>query len=79
MDNSEQAASIEAFEREIFPIWMGILTKDAERDKDLTFEQVNAPGQVMFEVLTTHKQDLAIIRSEKKPNRRGYEQEKSQD
>ena len=76
MDSSEQANSLEIFEREIFPIWMGILQKAVEADKKLTHEQVNSPGQVMFEVLTTHKQDIAIITSGNKPNRMGHDQEK---
>ena len=71
MDASDQAASIDAFERAIFPVWMGVLRKDAEADTT-TVES----GQVMAEILTTHKQDLAIIAAGVKPNRMGQDQER---
>ena len=69
MDPSEQAASIDTFERAIFPVWMGVSRKDVDAD---TAEA----GHVMAEVLTTHKQDMAIIAAGVKPNRMGQDQER---
>lgn len=69
MISSEQASSIAEFGRLIYPIWKGIEEKDIEADASKTLSEVNAPGQVLFDCLTLHRQDLAIYRSGIKPNR----------
>ena len=76
MDASEQAASIDVFERSIFPVWMGILKKEVESELAAAHGQAATDGTVMTEILTTHKQDVAIIAAGVKPNRMGHDQER---
>jgi hypothetical protein len=56
------------FERSIYPIWCSVAEKDRVAEEKLTSAQVHAPGQVMFEVSTVHRQDIAIHESGKKPD-----------
>lgn len=76
MTEAERAVSIEVFERAIYPIWKGILERDISAENLLTMEQVNDPGQVLFEAQTIHKQDLAIFGSGIKPHRVSSDQNK---
>ena len=69
MTSSEQYASLDAFGKSIYPIWRGIAERDRIREESIPMSEVNAPGQVMFEVSTTHKQDAAIYNSGIKPSR----------
>ncbi len=69
MDNSAQARSIDEFSRAIYPAWKGTEAFDSEAEGKLTMEEIRAPGQVLFEAKTIHKQDLAIRRSGNKPAR----------
>lgn len=68
MDASEQSRSIAEFEAAIYPIWMGIETKDKEAEALLTATQVSALP-VMLEVETMHRKDIAIHQSGIKPRR----------
>jgi 2-oxo-4-hydroxy-4-carboxy--5-ureidoimidazoline (OHCU) decarboxylase len=60
MSEGEKAASVSQFERDIFTIWKSIEEKDWENECHFTQEEVNAPGQVLFECATMHRQDRAI-------------------
>ena len=51
------------FLRKIYPIWKSI------EEKDLAIDQKKPIGQGIPEVVTVHKQDLAIIASGFKPDR----------
>src|SRR6185312_1517520 len=64
-----EANALAQFEGAIYPIWKAIEVQDKKLEDSLTLEQVNAPGQVLFECDTLHKQDLAIFNSGIKPNR----------
>ena len=76
MDSASQSASVDKFSRSIYPIWKGIEEKDKASEDLLTSEQVHRPGQVLFECVTLHKQDLAILNSGIKPSRMDDNQEK---
>jgi len=88
MDASAQYRSMDDFTRAIYPIWKGIGKKDWEAENGkmvdgemvggLTQAQVAAPGQCLFEVQTTHKQDNAIFAAGIKPHRSDMAQEKMQ-
>ncbi len=69
MDEAARRLSIRDFESKIYSIWAGIEKADAEAEAKLTSAEVNAPGQVLFEVETLHHQDLAIFASGVKPYR----------
>lgn len=75
MDGSAQYNSIDAFTKSIYPIWRGIAEKDKEREEALPMSEIGKPGSVMFEILTMHKQDLAIFNSGIKPARIDANQE----
>lgn len=75
MDNAAQGRSMYEFERAIYPIWKGIEKKDAEKDAEMTIEQVSREP-IMLECLTLHKQDLAIINSQHRPRRIDIDQAK---
>ena len=79
MDESARAASVRTFEADIYPLWAPIEKRDMEREASMEMKQVNAPGQVLFECETMHRQDLAIHRSGIKPNRANVDQEKMAD
>ena len=68
MTSGDQMRSMEAFQRAIYPIWMGIAERDMRMDADRTIEEVTM-APVMYECLTMHRQDLAIIKSGHKPSR----------
>lgn len=76
MDVSAQYKSIDDFRKAIYPIWKGIEEKDKEIDDKLTAAEVGKPGQMLFEIGTVHRQDLAIMRSGIKPHRSSGDQEK---
>ena len=63
MDNAAQYRSLEDFGRAIYPLWKGVAKKDAEAEAALSGAEVHAKGQVLFEVQTMHRQDLAIHRA----------------
>jgi hypothetical protein len=79
MTEAERSVSMEVFGRAIYPIWKGILERDIAAENLLTMAEVNAPGQVLFETLTVHKQDLAIFGSGIKPHRQSSDQAKMAD
>lgn len=68
MSEGEKAASVDQFEKSIYPIWKSIEVADKAAEDDLTDEEVAAPGQVMFECATMHRQDRAIKRRGILPN-----------
>ena len=76
MDESSRQNSIRAFESAIYPFWASIEKQDTEREAALTSAQVAAPGQVLYECATVHRQDLAIHASGIKPNRDNSDQER---
>ena len=65
----EQESSMEIFRKAIYPLWKSIEERDNKAEEKLSMAEINAPGQVMFEVKTTHKQDLSIYESGEKPTR----------
>ncbi len=69
MDGAAQYQSLAAFSKEIFPIWKGIEEKDKADESAMTSAEVSRAGQLMMEVKTLHKQDLAIYLSGIKPSR----------
>lgn len=76
MDGAAQSRSIDDFSRAIYPIWKGIEEKDKANEDAMTMGEVSSHGQVMFEIRTMHKQDLAIYNSGIKPARTDENQEK---
>ena len=75
MDASDQNRSVHEFERAIFPIWKGIEEREIAADGKLTGADIYAPGQILFECATLHKQDLAILASGVKPHRQAGDRE----
>lgn len=73
MTQSEQSQSISDFGRAIYPIWKGIDERDWEADAKLSQAEVNASGQILYDILTLHRQDLAIYASGIKPRRDSME------
>ena len=69
MDTAASNRSLFDFGRMIYPIWRGIEEKDIAEETKRSQEEVNEPGQYIYECLTLHKQDHAIYRSHHKPNR----------
>ena len=67
MDSSIQANSVRRFESEIYTCWAPIEKLDSEHEAKMGMSELFAPGQVLFECKTLHKQDLAIHASEIKP------------
>ncbi len=57
------------FSREIYPLWKSIEDRDLKAEEKLSMSEINAPGQLLFDVKTTHKQDKAIYDSGNKPSR----------
>lgn len=78
MEESVKAASMDQFERAIYPIWRGIDEKDKIAEINMTNEEI-ATRDVLLECGTLHRQDLAIYTSGIKPNRQGGDQEKIAD
>lgn len=76
MDGAAQYRSLEDFSRAIYPIWRGIEKKDTEAEAKPAQKQIDAPGQVLYEIRTIHKQDVAIHSSGHKPARTDSNQEK---
>lgn len=68
------AHSLAQFGGAIYPIWKAIEVADREVEDALTMEEVNSPGQVLFECDTLHRQDIAIFTSGIKPNRQSGDQ-----
>ena len=64
----EQASSMEAFARAIFPLWKRIEELDFKAEAKLSREEVSTT-KILMEVTTTHKQDRAIYDSGHKPTR----------
>lgn len=60
LTESERELRITNFERNIYPIWRSIEENDLKSNNALTMKEVEAPGQVMFECSTLHRQDLGI-------------------
>lgn len=76
MDEGSRQNSIRAFESAIYPFWASIEKQDTEREAAMTSAQVAAPGQVLYECATVHRQDIAIMASGIKPNRDNSDQER---
>lgn len=68
MNSAERSLSIENFEKAIYPIWMGIEKKDFDNEAAQSWEWIRAQ-RVLLEVLTMHRQDLAIHESGHRPGR----------
>ena len=79
MDDSARASSIRQFEAAVYPFWAAVEKKDGEREAAMTSAEVSAPGQVLFECLTMHRQDLAIHGSGIKPNKSSQDQTRMED
>jgi hypothetical protein len=78
MDEGAKAASVAAFEREIYPLWKGIEERDKIAEDKMTPAEVTSQ-RVLLECVTLHKQDLAVYQSGIKPNRSGGDQERMAD
>lgn len=74
MDEAARSASVRNFEAAVYPIWAGIEVEDSAREAKMTHAQVSAPGQVLYECATVHRQDLAIVGAGIKPNRENADQ-----
>lgn len=68
MPEAARYESISDFEVAVYPIWMGIETKDRENEEKLTVTEISKLD-VLLEVGTMHRQDVAIRRSGFKPTR----------
>lgn len=68
MTDGEKSLSMDTFRRDIYPIWNGIDRRDRMSDDAKPSVDLYAPGQVLFETVTMHKQDMAIRGSGKRPN-----------
>lgn len=68
MTEGEKSASVDQFEKSIYPLWKSIEVSDKSAEDALTVEEVNLPGQVLFECATMHRQDRAIKRKGILPN-----------
>jgi hypothetical protein len=79
MDDGARASSVRAFESAIYPFWASIEKQDTERESAMTSAQVGAPGQVLYECLTMHRQDRAIHASGIKPNKNHQEQSRMEE
>lgn len=75
MDEAARSASVRSFEAAVYPIWAGIEAQDTARELKMTHAEVSAPGQVLYECETVHRQDLAIVAAGVKVNRDNSDRE----
>lgn len=68
MSEADRARSMEDFTRAIYPIWRGIDERDRAEDAKKSLGECMAQP-IMAEVVTLHKQDLAIYESGHKPSK----------
>lgn len=62
MPEADRTRSMDDFSAAIYPIWKGIEEKDNAKDQALSLAEAGN-RLMMSEVLTLHKQDLAIFQS----------------